>query len=629
MREGWETKTLGEVCQIKPPKKEAKQKLSETDFVSFVPMKNLGELQKDLILNIEKQLSKVVGSYTYFADNDVLLAKITPCFENGKLGIARNLKNGVGFGSSEYVVFRSLGRIEPEYLFYFLSQNSFREAGTKVMTGAVGHKRIPKDFIETLKIPLPPLAEQKRIVGVLDAVFAGIGVAEANARKNLANARELFETTLNDIFTQKSEGWVEKRLGEACQIKPPKKEAKEKLQENELVSFLPMTDLGVCQFNAKASQTKTLAKAAGSYTYFADNDVLLAKITPCFENGKLGIARNLMNGIGFGSSEYIVFRTKTDLTPDYLFFFLSRSSFRKEGRHVMTGAVGHKRVPKEFVENYKIPVPPLSEQEAIVSKLIDLSNQTQRLEAIYKQKLADLAELKQSLLQKAFAGELTASSVVAFPKTSRAVESVDTTTPEFTANVICLSQHLHAKQDRGKTFGRVKAQKELHLTESIGRIDLGRIAVKGNFGPNDSAHMRGAENWAKEQKFFEFVKRPEGKRGYDFIKLARYDEMRVKAFAMIKPYRDRLEKVADLLIWKDTEQAEVFATVHAAWNNLIIDNAEITDDAIIYEARENWHSDKLNIDKSKFKTAIQEIKQKNLQPDGSAKYVGKQQERLI
>ena len=200
MRKRWKTETLGNICQIKPPKNEAKQKLADSDLVSFVPMSDLGQRQKELALNDERPLGKVVGSYTYFADNDVLLAKITPCFENGKLGIARNLTNGVGFGSSEYIVFRSTGDIDPEYLFHFLSQDSFRDAGSRVMTGAVGHKRVPKEFIENYPIPLPPLPEQIRIVAILDEVFEGIGRTAANAEKNLANARELFDSTLQAIF---------------------------------------------------------------------------------------------------------------------------------------------------------------------------------------------------------------------------------------------------------------------------------------------------------------------------------------------------------------------------------------------------------------------------------------------
>src|SRR5688572_26704812 len=129
----WETKRLEEVSIIKPPKNEARLRLKENDLVSFVPMEDLGILSKHFIPTQERKLKDVAGSYTYFADNDVLLAKITPCFENGKLGIARNLKNGIGFGSSEYVVFRLNARMIPEYLFYFLSREDFREEGRKRM----------------------------------------------------------------------------------------------------------------------------------------------------------------------------------------------------------------------------------------------------------------------------------------------------------------------------------------------------------------------------------------------------------------------------------------------------------------------------------------------------------------
>lgn len=97
----WRNERLQDVCQIKPPKKEARQRLSDPDLVSFVSMSDLGICMKDLSSREERLLSEVSGSYTYFAERDVLLAKITPCFENGKLGIGRDLKNGIGFGSSE------------------------------------------------------------------------------------------------------------------------------------------------------------------------------------------------------------------------------------------------------------------------------------------------------------------------------------------------------------------------------------------------------------------------------------------------------------------------------------------------------------------------------------------------
>ena len=205
MTQSWSRTTLAEACQIKPPKKMAKQTLSDADSVSFVPMDQLGIYTKAIDTDGTRPLAEVYGSYTYFAENDVLLAKITPCFENGKLGIARGLENGVGFGSSEFVVFRCRKKIDPEYLFYFLSQDRFRDAGSKVMTGAVGHKRVPKDFIERYEIPLPLLPEQKRIVAILDEAFQGIDRAVANTEKNLANARELFESYLDAVLSANDE----------------------------------------------------------------------------------------------------------------------------------------------------------------------------------------------------------------------------------------------------------------------------------------------------------------------------------------------------------------------------------------------------------------------------------------
>ena len=199
MKAGWQTKKVGEICLIQPPKSEARKNLNGSDLVSFVPMESMGIGQKYFDASKVRAFEEIAGSYTYFANGDVLLAKITPCFENGKLGIARNLKNGVGFGSSEYIVFRGAETLHNQFLYYFLSRETFREEGAKWMTGAVGHKRVAKDFIENTIIPLPPLPEQQRIVAILDEAFEGIATATANAKKNLNNARELFESHLHQF----------------------------------------------------------------------------------------------------------------------------------------------------------------------------------------------------------------------------------------------------------------------------------------------------------------------------------------------------------------------------------------------------------------------------------------------
>jgi type I restriction enzyme S subunit len=197
MKNGWQTKPLADVCEIKPPKSGARERVAADALVSFAPMEDLGIDRKFLNASQVKPLASVVGSYTYFADGDVLLAKITPCFENGKLGIAAGLNNGIGFGSSEFIVFRPSASLDKEFLYYFLARPEFRTEGAARMGGAVGQQRVPKEFIESYRIPLPPLPEQQRIVGILDESFEGIATAKANAEKNLQNARASLPATSN------------------------------------------------------------------------------------------------------------------------------------------------------------------------------------------------------------------------------------------------------------------------------------------------------------------------------------------------------------------------------------------------------------------------------------------------
>lgn len=414
---GWEVKKLGEVCQIKPPKEEARQKLSDTDIVSFVPMSDLGIQSKTIKLNENKLLSEVVGSYTYFADNDVLLAKITPCFENGKLGIARNLTNAVGFGSSEYIVFRSKGTIEPEYLFYFLSQDSFRNSGAHVMTGAVGHKRVPKDFIENHPILLPSLPEQKRIVAILDEAFEGIDRAIANTKKNLANSRELFESYLNAIFTQKGDRWGNIKsqfvpLSTLLSEQPRNGWSPPAIfQTGEGIPVLTLS--AVTGFNYDGSRVKLTSAPTKEKAHYwlkegellitrSNTPELVGHVAIYDGNPQQAICCDLIMKMTLDS-------TKADTR--FIYYYLRSLAARK---YLMSNATGASatmpKINKQVVQNAPIPVFCVAEQKIIVTKLDEIASETQRLETIYRQKIAALNELKQSILQKAFTGELTADT---------------------------------------------------------------------------------------------------------------------------------------------------------------------------------------------------------------------------
>lgn len=165
----YEIVRLKDVCAINPRKSEINS-LPGTTRVSFVPMKDLAENCSSFQPQEVRTLDEVrQGAYTYFCDGDVLVAKVTPCFENGKAGIARSLVNGVGFGSSEYYVLRPSERLLPELLYHFITSQRFHDIATPAMTGTGGLQRVPKVVVEEFKISLPPIEVQRQIVDEIDA----------------------------------------------------------------------------------------------------------------------------------------------------------------------------------------------------------------------------------------------------------------------------------------------------------------------------------------------------------------------------------------------------------------------------------------------------------------------------
>jgi type I restriction enzyme S subunit len=402
MKNGWQMKTLCEACDIRPPKSEARERLAADALVTFLPMEDMGINEKFVRAIQKKPLSAVQGSYTYFADGDVLLAKITPCFENGKLGIARDLTNGVGFGSSEYVVFRPDKTTSKEWLYYYLSRETFRVEGAASMSGAVGHKRVSKDFIESYPIPVPPLPEQRRIVGILDEAFGGIVTAKANAEKSLQNARALFESYLQSVFTPRGKGWVVRQLASLCReitvghVGPMKTEYKE--------SGVPFL----------RSQNIRPFEISMDNAMFIDAAFHRALKKSQLRPGDLAIVRTGYPGTAAvippelpdsNCSDLVIVRPSKEVNPHFLAAFFN-SAF---GKQLVLGKIvgaAQKHFNITAAKEVMLHVPPMPEQRVIVAKLDDLREEAQRLESIYQRKLAALDELKKSLLHQAFAGKL-------------------------------------------------------------------------------------------------------------------------------------------------------------------------------------------------------------------------------
>ncbi len=165
--EHWEVARLRFSIKSNPVKSEIDD-IERDDMVSFVPMDAVGEYG-GIRLDTNKILDDVYDGYTYFRNNDVVIAKITPCFENGKGSLANNLTNGIAFGTTELHVMRPLNECSERWLFYLSISHAFREIGASEMYGAGGQKRVPESFIKNFRLGIPSFEEQETIADYLDA----------------------------------------------------------------------------------------------------------------------------------------------------------------------------------------------------------------------------------------------------------------------------------------------------------------------------------------------------------------------------------------------------------------------------------------------------------------------------
>ena len=184
------------------------------------------------------------------------------------------------------------------------------------------------------------------------------------------------------------------KLEDHTELNPNKKEL---LNFNGNVSFLPMSNVSE---NGKIdlSINRNIDDVRKGFTFFRDNDVIIAKITPCFENGKGAPVFGLLNGVGFGSTEFHVLRPKNTVNTIWLYHVTMLSKFRLEGERKMTGSGGQRRITKDFINNFKLNIPPLSLQ----NEFAEFVAQVDKSQLAIQKSLEELETLKKSLMQEYF-----------------------------------------------------------------------------------------------------------------------------------------------------------------------------------------------------------------------------------
>ena len=283
---------------------------------------------------------------------------------------------------------------------------NYEEALVNKGTGST-FEAINRDDLESFAIPLPPLAEQQRIAAILKKQMAAVEKARTAAHDRLEAVRALPAAFLRDVFPQSGEPlpdrWQLVRLGEVCEINPRRPSIDRR--DETPTTFIPMEAVDA-KSGVVDSRVRPFGEIKKGYTYFAEGDVLFAKITPCMQNGKHAIARDLLDGIGFGTTEFHVLRPSEHIIAEWIHFFVRQSSVLLEATEHFTGSVGQQRLPQEYLFNRKIPLPPLVEQQRIATVLKNQMAAVEKGQTTAEEELDTIDAMPSALLRKAFAGEV-------------------------------------------------------------------------------------------------------------------------------------------------------------------------------------------------------------------------------
>src|SRR5579859_1710478 len=623
MKNGWQSKQLGDLCDLFADGDWVESKDQSPDGIRLIQTGNVGEgVFKD-----RAEKARYISEATFkrlrcteIFGGDCLISRLPDPV--GRSCILPETRERMITAVDCTIVRFDQKQLLPAFFNHYSQSDDYLGIVAKECTGTT-RNRISRSNLALTPIPVPSLSEQQRIVSLLDEAFEGIATAKANAEKNLQNARVLFESHLQSVFTQRGKGWIKSKLKSVTTkigsgATPRGGGESYKSEGVSLIRSLNVHDLGfkyaklafldVAQAdelsNVEVQSLDVLLNITGASVArccIVPDDVLPARV-----NQHVSIIRPIAE----------------NLNPSFLHYLLISKPYKDQ--LLQTGEEGgstRQAITKAQIQDFSVGYPAtLREQKAIVAKLDAILAETQRLVSLYEYKLAALEELKKSLLHQAFTGELTKetrqSVIIPFPITIPTISATD-----LHAGILAIGYEFHEKANKQKHYGHVKAEKISHMIEALAGIDLGRQPVQDVAGPNDFPHLKRVEHRARMADYFTF--REQAGAGYKMSKGRNFDLLISKTRAALGDLNHKVDDLINLMLPMDMQQAEIFATVYAAWNNLLIDRETITDERIVSAARENWHPDKLKIPREKFFQAINWMKTKDVCPQGKGRKVVK------
>lgn len=400
MKAGWQRKAIGDVCDVVnggTPKTGVKDYWDGEH--QWITPAEMGKRVTPYIGQTERAISDAgmqSSSARLLPEQSVILSSRAPI---GHL-VINTVPMATNQGCKGLV---PRNGIDTKYLYYYLA--SIVPLLNDLGTGAT-FKELSGGKLKEVPVPIAPHPEQHRIVAILDEAFDGIATAKANTEKNIQNARALFESHLQSVFTERGEGWVEAALGEVCGFENGDR-GKNYPNRNEYVeSGVPWINTGHIQPDGTLSESNMNFITEEKFKSLRSGKIQAGDLVYCLRGatlGKTALVEPLT--VGAVASSLVILRPRNMLDSRFLYHYLSSPIVRESIKTYENGAaqpnLGAKNVAK-----FKINLPSVAAQKEIVSKLDELRSETQRLESLYQQKLTALDDLKKSLLHQAFSGQL-------------------------------------------------------------------------------------------------------------------------------------------------------------------------------------------------------------------------------
>lgn len=400
----WPLKPLSEVAEINPKRPAELRNLGDATPVSFVPMASVCEKLGAIKDQIAKPFGELKKGFTYFADGDVLFAKITPCMQNGKSAVASGLVNGLGFGSTEFHVLRPT-KSSAEWLYFFVRSQAFRDEAARHFRGSAGQQRVPEDFLRQAKIPDAPGNDQIRIVARIKDCFKHVEQMHSLREDVFSESNFLLSATLRELFSDLAKSATHSTVGAVTTHSQYGTSVKcVSTPSGTPILRIPNVADGLVNLNKMKYASLPEREQEKLKLYRGDMLVVRTNGSPDLV-GRCAIFD--VDGCYCYASYLIRFRLDLKrVRPQYLSFFLQSPQGRDEIGKIRQTSAGQFNVNSENLRKIPFPLPSLARQDALVKTATEVQAGAAAIRAEVVETDEECLALQEAILREAFAGNL-------------------------------------------------------------------------------------------------------------------------------------------------------------------------------------------------------------------------------